>query len=331
MASLDIFNDNAFGVTSMITAINEAPHVPTMLGDMRLFTEEGMSTTSAFIEMEGETLSLVPAAERGAPGKTDDKRKRKVIPFKVVHLPQMGGINADEVQGVRAYGSETEVQTVQGIVNRELAVKRQNLDVTLEFQRMGAVKGIVYDADGATELLDLYEAFGVTQQTLDVQLDVADTKVRNKMIAAKRMIEAYLGGITSSGYLILASAAFHDAFVSHPDVEKAYDRWQEGGFLRSDTRKGFEFAETTIREYRGKVGSQDFIADGEAYMIPLGVPRMFMTKFAPADYMETVNTMGLPYYAKQELRKFNKGVDIETQSNPLMINTRPRAVIRLTV
>lgn len=330
MASLDIFNQDAFSVINMISAINETPHVPTQLGASGLFTESGMTNPFAFIEMEGETLNLVPAAERGSLGATRDKAKRKVIPFKAVHLPQMGGINADEVLGVRAFGSETEVQTVQSIVNRELAARRQDLDVTLEWQRMGALKGQVLDADGTTVLLDLYQAFGVTQQSVDMELDVNGTSVREKLVQNKRLIEAYLGGLVITGWKIWASAEFHDAFVKHADVKAAYDRWQEGAFLRSDTRGGFEFAGVNIEEYRGQVGAQRFIAAGEAYMVPLGVRNMFQTRFAPADYVETVNTMGVPYYAKQELRTFGKGVDIETQSNPLMINTRPRAVLRLT-
>jgi hypothetical protein len=46
--------------------------------------------------------------------------------------------------------------------------------------------------------------------------------------------------------------------------------------------------------------------------------------------METVNTIGLPYYAKQEELRMGKGIDLESQSNPISICTRPRAVIKLT-
>lgn len=331
MATLDIFNDNAFGVTSMIAAINETPAVPTRLGEMGLFAESGMSTVTSWIEMEGDTINLVPAGVRGQPGVGRAKGKRKGFDFRAVHLPQVGGINADEVLAVRAFGSETEVQAVQAVVNRELARMRGDLDVTLEWQRMGALKGIVLDADGTTELLDLYDAFGVTQQTFDMVLDNSATKVRNKLVEAKRLGEAYLGGISFNGWHILASPEFHDAYVAHADVERAYDRYQEGQFLRSDTRKGFNFADVTIEEMNSSVGNKRFIASGKAYMIPLGVRDMFITKYAPADYMETVNTNGLPYYAKQEPRKFNKGVDMESQSNPLMLNTRPRAVIELSI
>jgi hypothetical protein len=47
--------------------------------------------------------------------------------------------------------------------------------------------------------------------------------------------------------------------------------------------------------------------------------------------METVNTMGIPYYAKQERMKYDRGVELESQSNPIMLNTLPEAVIKCTV
>lgn len=56
----------------------------------------------------------------------------------------------------------------------------------------------------------------------------------------------------------------------------------------------------------------------------------FITRYAPANYTETVNTMGLPMYAKAEPRKFNKGFDIEAQTNPLNLCTRPGAIVKLT-
>jgi hypothetical protein len=40
--------------------------------------------------------------------------------------------------------------------------------------------------------------------------------------------------------------------------------------------------------------------------------------------------MGLPYYGQIETLKMNKGIEIESQSYPIMICTRPTAVIKLT-
>ncbi|MGR6863203.1 major capsid protein [Aliivibrio salmonicida] len=54
-----------------------------------------------------------------------------------------------------------------------------------------------------------------------------------------------------------------------------------------------------------------------------------LTRFAPADYSETVNTLGVPHYAQAEPKRMNRGFDLECQSNPVSIVTVPLAVRRL--
>ncbi|HML28958.1 MAG TPA: major capsid protein [Hyphomicrobium sp.] len=51
-----------------------------------------------------------------------------------------------------------------------------------------------------------------------------------------------------------------------------------------------------------------------------------MTRFAPGDYIETVNTKGLPRYAKQVRMRNDKGVEIEIQSNHISICTQPNVL-----
>ena len=63
--------------------------------------------------------------------------------------------------------------------------------------------------------------------------------------------------------------------------------------------------------------------------MPLGVPDLFITRFAPADYEETVNTMGLPRYMRQYMMPNGKGRHIEVESNPISLCTRPTALRKL--
>lgn len=329
MPSLDIFNDDAFSMRSLTDSINETPYQPMRLGEMGIFDERGITTTALMIEMKGQTLSLIPALPRNAPGTPVDTEKARLVPISTVHLPQTGAVMADEVQNVRAFGTESEVAMVQSIVNEKLESMRLNIDVTLEWQRLGALKGQVLDADGSTVLLDMFTTFNVSQQKLGMALGTDNTKVKSKVIEFKRMIEDALGGLMYRGVHVLCGQAFFSDLVSHPAVVAAYERWLDGQFNRQDQRRGFEFCGVVFEEYRGKVGNQDFIHTDEAYAFPTGVPKLFMTKFAPANYGETVNTVGLPYYAKQERMRMNKGVELEAQSNPICITTRPRAVIKL--
>jgi hypothetical protein len=133
----------------------------------------------------------------------------------------------------------------------------------------------------------------------------------------------------SSGFTALCSAEFFDAFTSNAAVTDSY-KYQQSQFLRTDQREGFEFGGVTWVEYRGTIGGTRFIATNKAYLIPMGVPDLFKTLYAPAPYMESVNTMGLPFYAKRELMDFDLGIQVQVQSNPLHICTRPDAILELT-
>ncbi|MEC3765006.1 major capsid protein [Cupriavidus sp. SS-3] len=331
MASLDVFNDDAFSVMSLTRALNQVPEgqqVPMLLDG--LFTEEGVTTTQIAIERENDQLALVPDTPRGAPGQVVVGNKRDVIPFQALHLPVRGVVRADEVQGIRAFGSETEAQAVQTVVNQRIAKMRRKIDATLTYHRVGAVTGKIYDADGQRVLVDLYERFGIAQQTVNFALDNAGTKVLTKITDARRKAEdALTGAGVITGWLGIVGRNFYDAFTTHASVEKAFDRWNDGQFLRDDMRAGFNFGNVVWKEFYGRVGNIDFINPDEGYLIPLGVPDMFVTNFAPGDYLDVVNTLGLPYYASQELLDHRKGVDLEAQSNPLTLNTRPRGVIKL--
>ncbi len=332
MAAIDIFENDAFGVMSITASINENPEgqkVPTVMNE--LFQEEGVISPIVSIEKDGDSLALVPAKERGDPGTAFEKASRDLIPFKTIHLPQAGGIDADEVMGVREFGTETEVQQMSRVVGRELMRMRRRLDATIAYQRICAVKGKIYDADGSTLLLDVFAHFGLVQQSLNMLLTTGSTKVKTKVLEAIHKSEDAMGDSEMvMGYRVLCGRNFFKSLVSHADVEKAFDRWQEGAFLRTNSRPGFDFAGAVWQEYYGKVGGIEFINTDEAYLMPIGVNDLFMTSFAPANYIETVGSVGVPYYAKQELRKFGKGIDIEAQSNPLNICTRPRTVIKLT-
>jgi len=329
MPTLDIFNDDAFSVTNLSRTLVDLPRVPTRIGELGLFEENGISTTTMMIERTSEGLKLVPSATRGSSGEPVTLKGRSLVPVKAVHLPQRGAVLADEVQGVRAFGSETEVEAVQAVVNKKLTKMKRQLDLTLEYHRIGAIKGKVLDADGTSELLDVYDVFGMTQVQQNFALATATTSVRKKIVDLRRAVQTALGGLSYQRVHVFCSASCFDDLINHASVAKAFELFQQNSLAREQQGLTFEMGGVMFEEYSGGVGSIDFIPDGQAYAFPLGVPGLFTTDFAPADYMETVNTQGLPYYAKQEPMKMNKGVELESQSNPITLCTRPESVIKL--
>jgi Phage major capsid protein E len=329
MADIAIFEDDAFSVSSLTAAINDQEYLPGRISSLGLFREEGISTLTVQIEKDGDTLALVPAGERGTSGLVVGGTKRQLIPFNTVHLPERFTIKADEIQGIRAFGTRSELQAVQDVVNKRLAKARRQLDATHEFQRMGALNGQVLDADGKTVLLDIYKSFGVNRQKLQMGLNSPDTELRVKCGEALDMQEEALGSVTSSGSRAMCGKNFWNKLLVHKSVKETYLNTMQAASLRGDARESFEFGGIVWERYRGKVAGVAFVHDDKALLIPEGVPDLYISSFAPADYMETVNTQGIPYYSKIEPLPFNKGVAGEAQSNPLHLCTRPRAQILL--
>lgn len=332
MPLLDIFSTDAFSTVSLTDAILKAPYKPGRIGELRLFRSDGIVTTTVVVEEKDGRLSLIETSPRGGPASTIGAQKRTARSFLVPHLERESTILADEVQGVRAFGSETELESVQMLVNKRLIDLRAMHEVTLEHHRIGAIQGKILDADGTTVLFNLFTEFGVAQQTHDIALSVSTTDVRNEAVAIKRLSEDELGGLAVSGYRAFCGDQFFDEFIKHSEVKESL-KFQESALLRDDVRGGFMYGGIVWENYRGKVagvgGDVSFIPTAEAFVVPEA--DIFRTYFAPADFIEAVNTVGLPVYAKiVPDNELNRWAKVHTQSNPMCLCLRPRAVIRVT-
>lgn len=329
--NLGIFESDKFKLQELTAAINEAPALPARIATIGIFQEEGILTTNLVVEKNVDTLSLIANQSRSGTPTGTGGSTRSVVVFPTTHLPTLDTITADDIQNLRAFGSASEEETMRDFVDRRLAKMRRRLDATIEYQRVGAIKGSIIDSDGTTVISNLFTAFSLTQQTATLTLGTATADIRGEVLAAMDKMENALGSEPYSRARCLCGKTFFRALIAHAKLEKAYELFESGIFLRNDPRNGFEFGGVTFEEYRGAIAGVPFIADGEAYLFPEGVDDMFITRFAPANYVETANTIGLPYYAKQEVKPLGKGVDVEAQSNPISICTRPRAVIKLTI
>lgn len=335
MPILDIFRTDAFGVVSLTDAILKAPYKPGRIGELKLFKEKGITTTSVAVEEKAGRLELIQTSPRGGVGSSIGAQKRTMRSFVVPHLEKDSTIMADEVQNVRAFGSENNTEAVQTLVNERLADLRAMHEVTLERHRASAIQGIILDADGSP-IYNLFTEFGVAQQTAtlspDANTDNGDF-LRGEVIAAQRLIESELGAEPIRGYRAFCGAQFFDDLRADLGVVETLRRATPTALLEQEANiRRFTFAGVTWEEYRGSIGGQDFFADDEAYLFPEGSPSLFSTYFAPADFVETVNTIGLPVYAKAAVdEQFQRWVKLHTQSNPLSLCTRPRAVVKLTI
>lgn len=327
------FENSAFSMTELTAAINKLPNSYGRVGQLGLFRGRGVTTRTIMVEEQNGVLTLLPTQPVGAPAPQNKRGSRKVRSFVIPHIPLEDGIMPEDVQGVRAFGSESQVEVLASYVNERLQDMKNKHDITHEFMRMGALKGIIVDGAGST-LYNLYTEFGVTPKVVDFTLGTSTVKVQEKCREVIRHIEDNLMGEVSNGVRALVSAEFYDKLIKHASVEQVYANWQAATNLQADQRSGFTFGGITFEEYRGQAtdmagSTQRFIAAGEGHAFPTGTASSFAELYAPADFNETVNTIGRPYYSKIEARKFGRGWDLHTQSNPLPICYRPAVLVKI--
>lgn len=340
---LDIFKQDAFSVLNLTLAMREVSYVPSRIGAMGLFQAESIDTLDVAIEKaDKDALILIQSSPRGGPGNTRDIARRSLRKLSVPHFQREDAVYADEVQQVRAFGSEVAVETLIGKIARKAAVHSQDFAVTEEYHRLNIIKGgALLDADGTT-IYDYATEFGEAMPAeVDFDLDNANPTggaLRKACTAVTRAMANTLDGLPFSGIRALCGDAFFDDLLAHPEVRETYKNWADAATLRNayvpvnngsnqtGVYASFEFGGILWENYRG--GGTVSVLTDKCHLFPEGVPDLFKTIYAPADYIETVNRPGQRLYAKQWEMPNGKGVNLEFQMNALHYCTRPRVLMR---
>jgi len=318
-----------FTVSNLIASINNITMPPMRIAELGIFEERGIRTTTMSVEFKDGEIIIVPEKERGADGTHTEDRERKLFTFTAVHLPLEASIYADDIQNVRAFGSESELEQLDTLISDKQEDHRMSLDATIEYFRAGALTGKVLGAKGNT-IVDLHATFGITPSQVTNEIDFTKP-LRSQILKAKTDSKKNQKGVKGRRYHALCSESYFAKLMDNEDFVKAFERAQEGAALRNDVSGGVEWQGVTWEQYEDDINGKLIIPEGEARLFPTDKPKLFLTRFAPANYSETVNTIGLPYYSKSEPKRMGKGVDIESQSNVINICTNPLAVRRLTI
>lgn len=337
---LDYFNTPHFTARALTDAVNIIPNTYGRLGQLNLFPVKPLATTYVEIEYKDGVLSLLPVKSRGASGTQNRRGKRAKRLFDIPYIPHDDTLLASDLQNYVKFGTVNVVETLMDATNDKLEGMRGNHDITLEFLRMGALKGQIVDCDGNL-IYDLFDEFNITQFVLNFELNKPTTKVDQKCRQLKRYVERNLRGEVSNGKVrVIVSSEFFDMLIAHPSVEKAYMYYAAAqNPLREDTRAGFEFHGVIFEEYNATASAERpdgssveyrFIAEGDGHAYPVGTRQTFQTYAAPANTISEVNQAPKAsdlIYVKQERMKFDQGIEFHTEMSPLPFAKRPALLV----
>jgi hypothetical protein len=335
MASMDVFKGDAFSTFELTQALNNVPSLPNYLDSLNIFEPMPVRTEHVAIESRDNVLTLVQTSERGTPYASRTDQKRALRYFPTVRVANKDRLNASEIQNIRAFGSDSELMQMQEEVLRKFTNLRNDQELTHEHLRLGAVQGIVLDADGST-IRDWYAEWGVSQPAeIDFNLDATSgAAIRTACDGVVRaMARASKGAwIDNRTYAVgLASDTFWDALIAAPETRATYLNQQEAADLRTGTAyQTFKYGNIIFVNYRGTDDGDSTQANSvnvpvdKCKFFPVNAPGVFKKAQSPGESFDYVNTPGQPYYARQVLDdEDNAYVDLKLASYSLYVCTKP--------
>lgn len=333
MLTMDVFRGDAFSAISLTAAVDKLGHVPGVLSRMPgLFVPQPVATEVIMIEERDNAPALIQTTPRGAPPKATGSERRKMRSFNTVRLADSSRISASALQGVRAFGSETELQTLQSEVARRMLLINNKIDLTFENMLLGMVQGLVTDADGSTIYNWATEFSQSIPAEVDFDLDNASPlrgALRKACATAVRSITRALKGLGGANVQVvgLCGDAFFDDLVAHPEVYQTYI-YQEGAKLREATAwREVLFGGVLFVNYRGTDdGTTVAVGTDKCKFFPLNAG-IFQVAYSPGESFEFANTMGRERYAMMVIDKDrDMWADIEIYSYPLPVCVQPSAL-----
>lgn len=338
-----------FTAMELTESINLLPNQWGLLGQLGIFEDIGVDSTAVAINYNNGFISLLASASRGSFPQADRGGDEGMLMFQIPHFPDMDNIEPKDLENkfaiVRAQGQAPRRRTLEDEMNTRLERIKFKHDVLREFQRMGAIKGQIYD--GKMKLLyDYFVSFGATQQVFTFTFSDPNFAVREFTYQIARYIELNMHGDVSTGVEVLVDPEFFSALTSHPKVAPFYVANPTAERFQGDLRTGFAFGSLLFREYNAQVptapltgilqqqtdrmsGSLPFIEAGTGYAFPLGTRDTFKVYDGPAYHVDMVNQEGVPVFISTKVLDHGAGVELRHQSNPLALCRRPTVLVKV--
>jgi hypothetical protein len=333
MATMDIFNADAFGMIEMTRMVNRFGYVPTFMQSIPGLVEmEPIRTERVFIESSAYTPAIISVSERGAPPKQEGGDVREVKAFKTFRWDRASRITASELAGIRAWGSTTEFRSLQDEIARRTFKMKNAFSLTKEAWLINMIQGLV--KDGSTVLYNWWTEFGQSQEA-EVAFDFggASPDIFNKCQDIIRTTTVNLKGLGNANLEIwaLCGDEFFKKLRNSTEVKETFQGWQDAALLRNQFGRAWasiDFGNIRFVNYRGTDdGTTVVIPTDKAKFFPVNAG-IFKWVMAPGETFDSINAPGLDMYSMvtRDVKR-NSYVDIEYYSYPLPVCIQPAALM----
>jgi hypothetical protein len=332
MLAMNVFKQDAFSAISLTEAVRKTQTIPGLIGAMKLFQPMPIRTRAVAVELNSNQLNIIQTSEAGAPRTRRSNDKATIVDLRVRRIEESSMITAESIQGIREFGSETELVQLQKEVARRQQGIADDLTATKERLYLSCINGTLLDADDSV-IYNYYTTFGIAPPT-EVGFNWTARTAVKQFVAANviRPIVRAVGGAAPTGMRIVALCGddFFDLVQENAEYKARYLNTENASKLvESTVFQSIEAWGVTWINFRGTDdNSKVAIASTKARFFPMGVRGLFQEAFAPAPTFQFVNTLGQEWYSRIVMDKDrDEWSDVEMESYRLPICTRPEALI----
>lgn len=336
--SFDIFKGTGggFDLISLNGTVDKVDYRPQYLS--QFFAKKPTTTTNFWIDRKSSGLDLVPTSPLGAAPTERVVDPRDMVNLNSVRLAKGRTVTAAEVANLRAYGTEDQFTSVMTIYADYREKVRADMEATLEFHRLGALQGRLYDIDGRL-IFDYFTQFAATEAPkINWNLTSATFDPRDAATKLKRALLRKAKGLFGQNAVItvLAGDDWWDAFMANAKVRETYLNISSDQSQVLRTNGAFEeftgYAGLRIVNYRGTDDNQEIaIKSGEAFAFVAGTDSLIHAVTPCPEFIPFIGSMGREFYAMnlRDTSGRDAWVRYEEYAYPLLYNKRPEATQRI--
>ncbi|MGK0269500.1 MAG: hypothetical protein ACI88H_000131 [Cocleimonas sp.] len=334
---VDLVKGDGFTMGDMGEAINKVEFVPNQLGSLNIYQNTPIRSSTLLLDVTEGSIRLVKTSKRGEPIESRDKAKKgKLKAFSTDRLALKDDIAAEALAFLRDYGTADQPRQLA----KELAERQAgpnglmaDIDLTREFQRLGGLRGKLFDTDG-TLLYDYFSEMGVSEPSV-VNINFATLTEGDLRVYIvdniKRPMKKSRKGAKFSQIIAICESSAYDKLSKNPEYRKVAELQEQSAELRNDhTDQPIDFAGVTWVEYEGTDDDTTVaLAAGEIIFVPAGLNNtVFKQVLSPGEKFSDLGTEGQEWYSWLKLDDNDdpSNVELSVASYNLMLNTRPEMV-----
>lgn len=347
---LDIFRNDAFSYTSLQRVVDNAPFVPTMLGNMRLYEPKPITTREVLIYEKDGGFAMIPYSQIGGPDTQQARRQGRLYGFTTNRISKKDTVRAGELTGIlsQALNPAAQVRTAAGLVSDRTTQLKTDMEATKEFARLGGLQGKIYDPVTGELIIDYFEVFGVAEPTV-IEVDFAGPALgenealmyfQETVFVPMRLVLEKRWTPTTQIHALVGDE-FWGKLMRLPTFRKIYELMLQGNMMamaanplaKPNNWETVYFGGIYWTNFRGSTGGEIDIEPDEALLFPVGAKDVFGVYWAPGEKLADATAPGRPeyLYLEPDQRANPEYIDILLRAYPAYANLFPKALLRLRV